>query len=130
MLNLQKFDATKSKWHTVDECREPGAYRFDHPNRNYCYKHTNGSIFRGSYNVVKLMAARLDNVKLHSYDSHTKKFCSTLGAEPIGLVSRALVLCSGELPSVENGQTIYHNVSQSLAESMLTQMYNRSYSDA
>ena len=125
LINLQKFDANKSKWHTVGDCREPGSYRFDHPNRIYCYKHTNGLMFRGSYNVVKLMAARLDNVKLHSYDSHTKKFCSTLGAEPTGLVSRALVLCSGELPTVENGQTIYHNVSQSLAESMLTQMYNR-----
>lgn len=125
LLNLRKFDATKSKWHSVDDCREPGSYRFDHPNRIYCYKHTNGMIFRGSYNVVKLMAARLDNVKLHSYDKHTKKFFSTLGAEPTGLVSRALVLCAGELPSVENGQTIYHNVSRSLAESMLTQMYNR-----
>ena len=125
LINLQKFDAHKSKWYTVDDCREAGSYRFDQPNRIYCYKHTDGNFYRASYNIVKLLAARLDNVKLHSYDGETKKFCSTLGAEPIGLVSRAIVLSSGELPSVENGQTIYNNVSRTLAESILKQMYNR-----
>lgn len=125
LRNLQKFDTLKSKWFSTDDCKVSGAYRFDQPNKIYFYKHFNEKSFRGPYNIVKVMAARLDQLRLHSYDHKSKRFYSTLGAEPSGLLSRALVMSSDDLPKIENGQTIYSEVSEPLAKSILHQLYTR-----
>ena len=74
---------------------------------------------------MKLLSARLHNIRLHSYDHDSKKFYSTLGAEPIGLLSRALVMSSNELPEIEDGKLVYTNVNALLASTILQQLYTR-----
>ena len=78
-----------------------------------------GKAYAGPHEGVKLAAARLGGLSLHAYDPATRAFSSRLGCEPAGLLSRALVACSGELPRIEASTSIFKNVSRPVAAGVL-----------
>ncbi|MFG6574182.1 hypothetical protein ACGYLO_21715 [Sulfitobacter sp. 1A13353] len=125
MRNLQKFDVRKARWRAVEDCETSGAYRFDHIGRTYAFRAGDGAAFTGPQQIVKLLAARSEVTRLHAYEPMTRSFSSTLGAEPMGLLERALVSCSGELPSQEQeGLTTYPNVPSQVASSIMKILYD------
>ncbi len=123
LFNLQRYDPLLARWRAVDRCLEPGAYRFDLYGRSYFFRDTNGEAIQGAQQIVKVLAARHTGVRLHNYDRKRNVFVSTLGAEPIGLLERALVACSGHLPRIDEGRSFYENVPANVADLVLKSLY-------
>lgn len=125
LRNLQKFDVQKARWRTVEERNGVGAYRFDHAGRMYVFQSGEGVAFSGPQQVVKLLAARSEATRLHAYEPATQSFSSTLGAEPLGILERVLVSCSGKLPSREQpGLVTYERVSPRVASLIMKTLYD------
>lgn len=125
LRNLQKFDVQKARWRTVEERDGVGAYRFDHAGRMYVFQSGEGVAFSGPQQVVKLLAARSEATRLHTYEPTIQSFTSTLGAEPLGLLERVLVSCSGKLPSREQpGLVTYERVSPQVASLIMKTLYD------
>jgi hypothetical protein len=91
--------------------------------RSYIFRDGKGETMQGAQQIVKVLAARHAGVRLHSYDRKTKTFVSTLGAEPIGLLERALVACSGLLPRIDEGRSFYVTVPENVAGLVLATLY-------
>lgn len=126
LRNLQKFEAVNARWRSIENISCEGAYRFDYSGRSYVYCAPDGRKFLGPQQVIKLLAARQEKIRLHRYDSVNRKFLSTRGAEPIGLLSRALVACSGRVPrSGDNGMTYYEEVDPEVGFTVIDMMYSR-----
>jgi hypothetical protein len=123
LFNLQHYDPLQARWRAVDQCVVPGAYRFDLFGRSYFFRDAKGETMQGAQQIVKVLAARHAGVRLHSYDRKTREFVSTLGAEPIGLLERALVACSGHLPRIDEGRSYYENVPANVAGLVLESLY-------
>lgn len=124
LRNLQRFDVETARWRTVDEIRGEGAYRFNHAGRTYLYRSKDGRDAVGPHQLVKLLAARAVGRHLHGYDQESRCFVSTRGAEPVGLLERALVAASGELPTTnEHGLTSYRQVEPEVGAAILHILY-------
>lgn len=123
LFNLQRYDPLMARWRAVDQCVGPGAYRFDLYGRSYFFRDAKGETMQGAQQIVKVLAARHAGVRLHGYDRKTKTFVSTLGAEPIGLLERALVACSGLLPRIDEGRSYYETVPENVAGLVLATLY-------
>lgn len=120
---LQKFNLQSFRWQPSYSAREPGAYKISYAGTNYVYVSSSGQAYRANYEIVKLAAARLAGVKLHAYDPSKKVFSSVIGCEPSGVPGRALALCSGTLPRVENGLSMFREVPPEVAISVLEFLY-------
>lgn len=124
--NLQYFDVESVRWRLLDTVTGEGAYRFDHAGRVYVYRTLDGREFMGPQQVIKLLAARHSGKRLHGYDEHSRQFASTRGAEPVGLLARALVACSGRLARMgDDGKTIFENVPPEIGNAVLFNLYSR-----
>ncbi len=121
--NLQWFDLEKVRWIDVDHVRKSGAYRWNDGMQAYAYLRPDGIGVMGSYQIVKLLAAREQGIMLHMHEPASQRFMSTLGCEPVGLLERALVACSGRLPTLDKGMTVYASVDASTAIQVLKQLY-------
>jgi hypothetical protein len=121
--NLQKFDLTRARWYDVEEVIGGGCYRWNDGFQAYAFVGEDGRAQTGSYQVTKVLAARASGVRLHAYEPETQVFYSSLGCEPSGLLSRALVACSGKLPTIEGGTATYHAVTPAVAGSVLKILY-------
>jgi hypothetical protein len=120
---LQLFNVHTGKWNTLSHVAEPGAYRISFAGTRYFYRFPDGQLKEGSYELVKLLAAREHGLRLHSYDPQSKRFFAVLGCPPPGLLTRALVSCSGQLPVREGGRQIYGDVPPDVAQMILTKLY-------
>jgi hypothetical protein len=124
--NLQCFDVEGARWRGADAVSGEGSYRFDHAGRVYVYRATDGREFMGPQQVIKLLAARQHGSRLHHYDEKSREFTSTRGAEPVGLLARALVACSGRLPRKDDrGLTVFENVRPEIGQAVLFNLYSR-----
>lgn len=121
--NLQWFDLEKVRWIDVDHVRKSGAYRWNEGMQAYAYLKPGGIGIMGPYQLVKLLAAREQGIMLHMHEPANQKFISTLGCEPVGLLERALVACSGRLPTIDKGMTVYASVDASTAIQILKLLY-------
>lgn len=120
---LAKFDVNKANWMRTDSMQSPGAYRVGLYGTQYVYRDQIGATRKVGHRVAKILAARAEGKRLHSYDRNSREFSATLGAEPPGLYARALVASSGSLPRKEDGLLFYENVEPSVAEVVLSKMY-------
>lgn len=124
--NLQFFDIEGARWRRAEAISGEGAYRFDHAGRVYVYRTADGREFMGPQQVIKLLAARQRGSRFHRYNEQSREFTSTRGAEPVGLLARALVACSGRLPRKDDsGWTIYENVQPEIGQAVLFNLYSR-----
>jgi hypothetical protein len=122
--NLQSFNVQSARWEDVEAARGIGCYRWNEGAQAYGYVDNEGNAFAGPHQVVKLLAARSAGIRLHAYDSSTQSFHSTLGCEPVGLLSRTLVACSGKLPSIARGRTSYTAIPPDIAATVLAILYD------
>jgi hypothetical protein len=120
---IQAFSAATARWGDAEQSETPGAYRLDFGGTTYFYRDADGTTVRGPHQVVKLLAARAQKQMLHSYDRSRLAFLSTLGVEPQGLLARALVCASGQLPVREDGATKYRGVPTAVANHVLHALY-------
>ncbi|MHA6332665.1 hypothetical protein ACXYL9_03190 [Qipengyuania sp. CAU 1752] len=120
---IQRFDLDHGHWRTVEETRVPGAYRVTRAGNAYVFKDQSGNAFSAPQELAKLAAARALGVRLHTYDAEKREFTCLLGCEPPGLLGRALVACSGELPRVQSRTSTFARVPPSIAARVLAILY-------
>lgn len=121
--NLQKFDLARARWEDIEELQGSGCYRWNDGFQSYAYVGHDGRARTGSHQLAKLLAARAGGIRLHAYDAQEGAFHSSLGCEPPGLLSRALVACSGKLPTATGGTTTYQGVTPEVAGIVLQALY-------
>jgi hypothetical protein len=121
--DIQRFDPHLGCWKSTTENNIPGAYRFSYAGTTYAYRSPSGQAFSASHELVKLAAARLAGVRLHAYAEEDQVFISRLGSEPPGLLGRALVACSGLLPTIAEWTSRFTAVTPDVAASILTSLY-------
>jgi hypothetical protein len=121
--NLQRFDFSSVRWKDVPALLGAGAYRWNDGLQVYAHVDSALRARAAPYQVAKLLAARDASVQLHRHDANRGVFLSTLGCEPPGLLERVLVACSGELPMIGRGTSIYKDVTQNVAAPILTILY-------
>lgn len=118
--SLQKFDVPKARWIDAGLASRAGAYRWNEGYQVYAYVAPNGTAWAGSYQVVKLLAARAEGVSLWQYSEAQASFRATLGCDPPGLLGRVLVACSGLLPTLGRGIISYSNIGPTVASSVMS----------
>lgn len=124
--NLEWFNARKGHWEKVRVALNPGAYRWNEGLQYYALRDSRGDCWSGPYQVAKLLAARSEGVHLHGHDLAGSIFLASLGSDVPGLLGRALVACSGDLPILGQGLVSYANVSPAIANSILGILYPES----
>jgi len=122
--DVQQFEPRSGRWRRVDRPSSAGAYRLSRGGTWYFLRTAGGSTYTGPHALVKLAAARAAGVALHAYDGQSRSFVSRLGCEPPGLLARALVSCSGELPAVDRRLSSYRRVSPDVAALVLAILYD------
>tara|TARA_B100000780_G_scaffold278847_1_gene253995 strand:+ start:250 stop:3387 length:3138 start_codon:yes stop_codon:yes gene_type:complete len=122
--DLKKFDPSNGKWKDCEDCHSSGAFKADIFGNKHFYKNLDGEARIGTYEIVKLLAALDHGITFYRYDEVTKKFTSSIGCEVPGLLRRALVASSGDLPNIQSGKLEYKNVSLNLAKMIYTRLQN------
>jgi hypothetical protein len=122
-VDLEMFDIDMCKWLKTEQVVRRNAYRTTFGGRHYFYVDDEGIYREADYGTVKTLAARSQGRMLHGYDELSRTFTSTLGAEPSGLLGRALTMCTGSPAVIENGLSIYGDVPKGVAFSVLRYMY-------
>ena len=122
---LQSFELRTGRWRNCEAITVPGAYRFQHAGQTYAYRRRDGATVEGPHELVKLLAARDAGINLHAYSTTERVFTSVLGCEPPGLLRRALVACTGKLPSRSAGVVTYADVRSEIAATVLRTLYPR-----
>jgi hypothetical protein len=121
---FERFDLSRHRWRRVVTTHEQGAYRFSYAGTQYAFRATSGQAYSTSHEMAKLAAARLAKVRLHAYDEEARVFSSVLGCEPPALLGRALVACSGYLPFIDDGISMFTDVPPEVASLVLSFLYN------
>lgn len=121
---VQRYDVLGNRWRNAEAIQPGGAYRVSEAGTSYVFVGASGRAFIGPHEMVKLAAARAQGLHLHAYDGSMRRFTSRLGCEPVGLLGRALVACSGRLPRVCDGATIFENVPPGVAAGVLQYLYD------
>jgi hypothetical protein len=121
---LERFETGRGNWRRAGSLDSPGAYRTDFAGKRYFYRFANGELKESTHEIVKLIAAREANVRLHSYDARTETFEAVLGSAVPGLLGRALVACSGLVPVRHGARLIYRNIPKEVGGSVLHKLYS------
>jgi hypothetical protein len=121
--DLQRFETRKGRWVASKDSRQPGAYRTSFSGRRLFFRTPEGPCKEASFEIVKILAAAHEGIHLHGYDPVQRTFISALGCEPPGLLRRALVASSGELPAKEQGRVLFKNVDPEVARFVLDRIY-------
>jgi hypothetical protein len=121
---LERFDPLNARWQKVKNHHETGSYRVGFHGKRYFFVDSNGLCKEGPHELVKLLAAKVENVRLHKFDTNENVFWSAIGCEPSGLFARVLVASSGELPIETNGLLGYRNISQDVASIVMSKLYS------
>jgi hypothetical protein len=121
--HLQRYDVESGKWRGAESALTGGAYRYQLGGMEYAFIDNEGRAWRGPHELVKTLAARQVGKGVHAYDPSNLEFSSRLGCEPPGLLGRMLVSCSGELPLVGNGKSIFTNVPPHVASCVFQLLY-------
>lgn len=124
-----RFHLESSSWSEVPTAMNAGAYRLQASFRS-TYVHQNAAEARagaarlGSAQLVKHLAALDEGRPLLAYEPEKKLLAVPLGADLPGLYGRALVLCSGRLPTPDPKQRtlIYRDVPLDVATTLNTIM--------
>lgn len=119
----ERYDPAEARWNRCDDLLAPGAYRLAWRGQAYAYRDRKGKFFQGPHEIVKVLAARDAGIRLHAYSIGSSEFTSRLGAEPTGLLARALCASAGCLPVQEAGILKYSQVPSDVAAAVLSTLY-------
>lgn len=121
--DLARFNPRNGRWTSSSTSREPGAYRTSFAGRRYFIRLADGGCREGSYEIVKVLAAARAGLRLHGYDPATRIFESVPGCSPPGLLRRALVACSGTLPSLDSDRLSFKEVDPVVGALVMSNLY-------
>jgi len=117
--DVHRFSAKMLKWTsaTAEEARHStfGLYRFRIAYQLQYYIKLRGSAYKIPVQVGKYLVLRKKRQHIVIYDVDNHTFSVPVTYRPPLLVDRALVLCTGLIPRIENGRLIYPNVSSAIA---------------
>ena len=101
----------------------PGLYRYySHASLFYIW-FDGEELIKVNNRVGKHMVSKMKNIPAMTYDEDTKTLRCLLGAELPGLYERAAVLSSGRAPVIEDGNSIYKEVSPSVASALYQSLF-------
>lgn len=121
--DIERFDPKSCKWEQA-ELRSVGAYRALFRGRRYFYRAADGSALEAGPELVKILAARDEGVRLHAYNEAEDSFECVIGCKPPGLFRRALVSASGVQCSTSGHRHVYRQVPKALAALVLHKLYS------
>ena len=121
--DLHRFDLVSGRWTRCPDTSEPGAYRTAFAGRRYLLRSADGACREGSFEIVKTLTAAAQSRRLHAYDAGSMEFHAALGCGPPGLLRRALVACSGELPRRDGRRLVYTRVDAATGGTVLDRLY-------
>ncbi|MBY6188302.1 hypothetical protein KUV89_16935 [Marinobacter hydrocarbonoclasticus] len=119
---FERFEPRTNLWYK-SEVQQPGAYRTGFRGRTYFYRDVSGVNRVVGLEMVKVLAAREERLRLCRFMPDNGEFQGQLGCQPPALFRRALVACSGRLPSIEGPRLVYANVSPFVAEQVISKLY-------
>ena len=116
---VHRFSAETLKWVSAiaEEARAAsfGLYRFRIAHQLQYYIQLHGGVYKIPVQVGKYLVLRKKRQRVVVYDVDNHTFSVPVSYRLPLLVDRALTLCSGLVPRIENGRLLYTNVSSSIA---------------
>ncbi len=123
--SLEKFDPVLLEWVSADTSQKAAAYRVNWPYRQYFITLADGKTVSSSYELAKLYAGHINQIRFQNYDEQNKSFISNLGCDLPYIVQRALVAFSGQMPLVDDfGYKIYQEVPKDFARVLINRLYS------
>ncbi len=117
--DVSRFSSSNLKWlaSSPDEARKTnfGLFRFKVRYETHYYLCQGGRVYRIPVQVGKYIVLRTKHRRILSYDKKNKILSMLVMCRPPLLVDRALTLCSGLIPMIENGKLQYRNISNEIA---------------
>ena len=116
--DVSRFSARTLSWSSVtpQEARAVslGLVRFNVRHQPCYYLCDRGQPFRIPVQVGKYIVLRRMRRCVLSYDAATQTLSMPVSCRPPLLIDRALTLCSGLIPPVENGQLLYRSITRDI----------------
>lgn len=123
---VSRFSVTKLQWSSAspDEARSAsfGLFRFYVHFQNHYYFCLHGKSFRIPVQIGKYIVLRKRRRRVISYDENKQTLSMPVSCCPPALIDRALTLCTGLIPVVENGQLTFNNITKKIALTSLALM--------
>ena len=117
--DVHRFSAETFKWSsaTAEEARDAslGLYRFKIAHQLQYYIRFHGSTYKIPVQMGKYLMLIKKRKRVVLYNTENQTFSVPVSCRPPLLVDRALTLCSGLIPCIDNGRLTYANVSSSIA---------------
>ena len=121
---FQKFDPQKCRWIDVDSIDERGGYRTQWPVTIYAIRLKNNELVASTAALAKIYAADIKYLRLHEYNATNRTFTAKVGCDLPPLVERALVSCTGTLPTqLTPGNFVYSDIPKNMGYSVLENHY-------
>lgn len=123
--SLETFDPVLSEWVSANTMEDIGAYRVNWPYRQYFMTLVGGKTVSSTYELAKLYAGHIHQIRFQNYDEVQKSFVSNLGCDLPNIVQRALVSFTGQMPSIdESGKKVYRSVPKNFAQKLIDRIYS------
>jgi len=123
---VSRFSVNKLQWSSVspDEARSAffGLFRFYVHFQNHYYLCLHGKSYRIPVQIGKYIVLRKGRRRVVSYDENKQTLSIPVSCRPPALIDRALTLCTGLIPVVENGQLTFNNINKTTALTSLELM--------
>ena len=125
-VEREKFDLSRGRWELCpqNEAVSAGAYRVRSRGNTYLFVDATGCVRHCSYEIAKLLAAAQEGMAMHRYDPQTNSLMCVVGADCTPLISRALVMHSGRLPTLQDGLWVYSEMAPELGQLALNRLYS------
>ncbi len=124
---LEFFDEINMKWQKVPEATKTGAYRHQLNGTKYFYasieKHQKIRSVTCDARLAKYFAMSKFYEKFLRYHGSNQELKVRVGMDLPFLYERVAVMCSGELPEVQNGVLIYKMVPKEIAEGLVFKLF-------
>jgi len=123
--SLETFDPVLSEWVSANTIEDIGAYRVNWPYRQYFMTLVGGKTVSSTFELAKLYAGHIHQIRFQNYDEVQKSFVSNLGCDLPNIVQRALVSFTGQMPSIdESGKKVYRSVPKNFAQKLIDKIYS------
>lgn len=120
---VSRFSSSRLGWtmSTADEARVStlGLFRFDIRYRIHYYLRQSKLTYKVPVQVGKYVVLRRKRRHVVSYDSKNKVLSVPVSCRPPLLIDRALTLCTGLIPAIEEGKLKYGSVPKEIAYNAL-----------
>lgn len=116
---VNRFSVSKLRWTSASPGEATsaffGLFRFYVRFQHHYYLCLRGKAYRVPVQVGKYIVLRKRRLCVISYDEDKQTLSMPVSCRPPLLIDRALTLCTGLIPGVENGRLEFHNINKTIA---------------